>query len=153
EKNVVRYAMAMEAWAAPMPKDNGPVELLYAALGYTLANHPERREVINIDADDGTEMLWALRDIIWSPHGKAYLGKLGPIERADRVEGRWLGLLPNAAHAMAQRERPPAEPPRHVRFSHELPDDVGTVFVTAVLGAPFQLLGRRDPANGELCVG
>jgi hypothetical protein len=39
-----------------------------------------------------------------------------------------------------------------IRNSNELPDDVGTVFVTRVLGAPFQALGRRAP-SGELYVG
>jgi hypothetical protein len=38
------------------------------------------------------------------------------------------------------------------RLSTELPDDVGTVFVTNVPGAPFQVMGRRDPSTGELCV-
>jgi hypothetical protein len=40
-----------------------------------------------------------------------------------------------------------------MRSSSELPDDVGTVFVTAVPGSKFQVLGRRDPRNGELCAG
>ena len=39
-----------------------------------------------------------------------------------------------------------------IRKSDELPDDVGTVFVTDVPGAAFQLLGRRGP-TGELFVG
>jgi hypothetical protein len=61
-------------------------------------------------------------------------------------------LLPNAAHAAAARERPPAEEPRYVRFVSELPDGVGRLFITDVPGAPLQISGRRDPANGELCV-
>jgi hypothetical protein len=52
---------------------------------------------------------------------------------------------------MNRRERRRAE--AYVRFSSELPDDVGRVFATAVPNAPFQLTGRRDPANGELCIG
>jgi hypothetical protein len=40
-----------------------------------------------------------------------------------------------------------------MRSSKELPDDVGSVFVTAVPGSKFQVVGRRDPANGELCAG
>jgi len=39
-----------------------------------------------------------------------------------------------------------------IRNSNELPDDVGRVFVTAVPDAPIQLVGRRDPETGELCV-
>jgi hypothetical protein len=40
-----------------------------------------------------------------------------------------------------------------LRFSSELHPDEGFVFVTSVPGSPFQILGRRDPKNGELCVG
>jgi hypothetical protein len=40
-----------------------------------------------------------------------------------------------------------------MRRSSELPDDVGTVFVTAVPDSKFQVIGRRDPCNGELCAG
>jgi hypothetical protein len=39
-----------------------------------------------------------------------------------------------------------------VRASSELPDDEGTVFVTNVPGAVFQVLGRRGP-TGELFAG
>ena len=37
-----------------------------------------------------------------------------------------------------------------VRSSRDLPDDVGTLFVTDVRNAPFQIFGRRY--NGELFV-
>ena len=40
---------------------------------------------------------------------------------------------------------------RMIRTSDELPDDVGTVFVTDVAGSWFQLVGRR--CDGELFVG
>jgi hypothetical protein len=157
ELDVVRYARAVEAWAAPnfvaLDSTREQQGLAYAALGYTLKNHPDRREIIELEADDGTEVLTALRDIIRPAHGKPYLGKLGAIERTTHIEGRWLGLLPTKGHDAALRERPAASPPRRVRMSSELPDDVGTVFVTAVPNAPLQILGRRDPMNGELCVG
>jgi hypothetical protein len=39
-----------------------------------------------------------------------------------------------------------------IRRSSDLPDDEGTVFVTDVTGAPFQVLGRRGK-NGKLYVG
>ena len=86
--------------------------------------------------------------------GKPYLGKLGEICRPDHIAGRFLGLLPSAAHAQAAKEVSPASDalPR-IRRSSELPDDVGRVFVTNVPGAPIQVMGRRDPANGELCLG
>jgi hypothetical protein len=40
-----------------------------------------------------------------------------------------------------------------MRSSSELPDDVGFVFMTAVSGSKFKVIGRRDPNNGELCAG
>jgi hypothetical protein len=39
-----------------------------------------------------------------------------------------------------------------IRYTSELPEEVGTVFVTNVPGAPFQVLGRRGPTR-ELFVG
>jgi hypothetical protein len=156
ENEVVRYARATEAWMLKEPEPVMTEEqaaLRYAALGYTLANHPDRREIVQISGEDATEVLFAFRDVIRPAHGKPYLGKLGPIEQMECVESRWLGLLPNTAHAAALRERPPAEAPRYVRRSRDLPDDVGTVFVTAVPNAPIQLMGRRDPKTGELCMG
>jgi hypothetical protein len=158
EKGIVRYACAMEVWklaeSAQQAMTKEQRGLQYAAMGYTLANHPDRREAVVLNAEDGAEALTAFRDIIRPPHGKPYLGKLGAIERIDSVESRWLGLLPSAAHAAALRERPPTVPElKPFRLSKDLSDDVGTVFVTNVAGAPLQLTGRRDPANGELCVG
>jgi len=43
-------------------------------------------------------------------------------------------------------------PAAAVRYSSELRDDEGRVFVTDVPGSPFQIMGRRDPRTGELCV-
>ena len=40
--------------------------------------------------------------------------------------------------------------PRGIRHSDELPDGVGTLFVTNVPGSPIQAIGRRSP-GGELC--
>jgi hypothetical protein len=42
---------------------------------------------------------------------------------------------------------------KRIRMTDELPDDVGTVFLTDVPNAPFLILGRRDPTSGELFVG
>jgi len=155
EHDIIRYARATEAWTLNHSKEMTPEQhaLQYAAMGYTYVHHPDRREVVAFYAEDDTEVLIALRDIIRPAHGKPYLGELGLIERFDSIESRWTGLLPSKGHEQALRERPAPEPSRYVRFSRDLPDDVGTVFVTAVPNAPFQLTGRRDPANGELCVG
>jgi hypothetical protein len=151
ENDIVRYARAVESWTVAFGAEE-QIDLRYAAMGYTLANHPDRREVILIEANDGSEFLTAFRDIIRPAHGRPNLGKLGAIERLNHIEGRWLNLLPSKEHDAALRERP-QPPPRRVRSSNELPDDVDTVFVTAVPNAPLQILGRRDPATGELCVG
>jgi hypothetical protein len=65
--------------------------------------------------------------------GKPFLGKLSEI-KIDKSPpaGRFCGLLR-----------------RRIRSTKELPDDVRTVFITNVPGAPFQVLGRRGP-TGEL---
>jgi hypothetical protein len=100
ELDVVRYARAMECWFVDNlsnSRTSSEAALRYAALGYTLANHPDRREVVQIEAEDGTEFLTASREIIRPAHGRAYLGKLGEIERPTGVEGRFLGLLPSKA--------------------------------------------------------
>jgi hypothetical protein len=67
--------------------------------GGTLSTHPRRRELVAFHAEDGCEALCARREIIRPAGGNAYLGKLGPIERHDRVEGRFVGLLPTAGVA------------------------------------------------------
>jgi hypothetical protein len=156
ENGTVRYARAEEMWLVAREKSEMTRErtaLQYAKLGYTLANHPDRREVVHIYGEDATESLFAFRDIIRPAHGKAYLGKLGAIERMDTVEGRWLGLLPNPARDAATRERPPEAPLRRIRSTNELPADVGVEFITAVPDAPMQIRGRRDPVTGELFLG
>jgi hypothetical protein len=161
EMDVVRYARAMDCWLSrglglePGRLTPEQAELRYAALGYSLENASDREEIILIEAEDEKEFLSAIRVIIRPSHGKPYLGKLGPIERPN-ASGRFLGLLSNQQHARAQKEALPTPDrmlPRRIRSSRELPDDVGRVFVTNVPGAPLQVLGRRDPTTGELCVG
>jgi hypothetical protein len=157
ELDVVRYARAVEAWSAPHGRPDvsrDQAALQYAAIGYTFANHPDRREVVHIAAEDGTEHIFALREIVRPQQGKPYLGKLGEISRPDHIEGRFLGLLPNEAHERAAKEAtPPSDVLPRLRSSGELPDDIGRVFVTNVPNAPIQVMGRRDPATGELCAG
>jgi hypothetical protein len=123
ERDVVRYASAMEAWTVERGDHQGPV-----------AQHPQRREIIIISVDDGVEFIVAPRDIIRPPHGKAYLGKLGTIVKQSAPKGRFTKLL------------------NDVRPSSELADDEGTVFVTNVPGSLIQIIGRRGP-TGELFAG
>jgi len=133
DMDVVRYAWAAECWIDSAYDPN------------------ETDEIISFEAEDSTELLWASREIIRPQHGKPYLGKLSEIERPTISGGRFRGLLPSAAHAQAAKEVP-QEPERRLRFSTELPDDVGSLYATNVPGAPLQVLGRRDPATNELCV-
>jgi hypothetical protein len=65
----------------------------YAAMGYTLANAPDRQEVIEIEADDGHELLQGTREIIRPASGRPHLGKL-EVFRPKRIQGRFLDLLP-----------------------------------------------------------
>jgi hypothetical protein len=159
EHGIVRYVRAVEGWTlegsslGAADDTDEQRALRYAAMGYTFAKHPARREVVQIHGEDDTEALWALRDIIRPANGKPYLGKLGPIERYEQVTSRWSGLLPSKEHAAALRERPPEEPPKRVRFVRELGGHFGRTFATAVPNAPIQLVGSRDPKTGELCVG
>lgn len=85
--DVVRYARAAECWTVDAEMIEEQFAQHYAALGYTLANHPSRREVVLFEAEDGTEVLTAFRDIVRPAHGKPYLGKLGAIERPRGLYG------------------------------------------------------------------
>lgn len=88
-------------------------------------------ELVVINADDGERHLRATREIIRPENGKPYLAALSKIEAAEGG-GRMDVFAP--------------------RSSSDLPDDEGTVFVTNVPGAPFQVLGRRGKTR-ELFVG
>lgn len=90
EQRVTRYAWAAECWTVNENCD----EQRYATLGYSLANHPARREVVSLLAEDGRELLAAHREIVRPQSGKPYLAKLSPIERPERPEGKLLNLLP-----------------------------------------------------------
>src|SRR5262249_6647147 len=127
--DVVRYARATECWMVKDPAiDPDSTEeqlgLHCAAMGYTLKNHPNRREVVKVEPDAGSELIPASRDITRPAPGKPYLGKLSAIERPTRATGRFLNLLPGKGYAEALRERPQHDStlPR-ICNSSELPDD------------------------------
>jgi hypothetical protein len=88
--SVTRYAHAAECWVGP--EDAGDTQEWIAEHG-SLANYPGRREAIIINAEDGDQILMAMRTIIRPAHGKPYLTKL-EIERPDSLQGRFSGLLP-----------------------------------------------------------
>jgi hypothetical protein len=101
DRGVVRYARAVEAWTSKMPAARDFDEAVdLAAQQGSIANDPQRDEVVMVDAGDGREYLCALREIIRPHHGKPYLGKLGEIERPNQVSGRYLDLLPSAHTGM-----------------------------------------------------
>jgi hypothetical protein len=94
----VRYVFAAEAWTNesfgyPTMSEEEEARR-YAALGYTLTNAPDRKEIVGIEATNGREFLLAEREIIHPAYGRAYLGKLGEIMRPERVRGRFGDLLP-----------------------------------------------------------
>jgi hypothetical protein len=66
ELGVVRYARASECWTVKnlVSKEmtQEQIGLRYAALGYTLQNHPDRQEVVLLEAADATELLQATRE-------------------------------------------------------------------------------------------
>jgi hypothetical protein len=122
--DVTRYVQVCEVWEG---KDDScrPSE------------DPERSEIIYINAADEHEHLVATRDIVRPPNGKPYLAKLGEIERPKELgSGRFMDMLPRAGR---------------LRRSSELDDSEGRVFLTDVPGAPICVIGRRDPATGDLC--
>jgi hypothetical protein len=90
ERNVTRYVYLNEAWTVEGEKGSA------APVG-SLANHPERREVVGITAEDQNETLMVTREIVRPADGTPFLRPLGEITRPDTVEGRQFGLLPRSA--------------------------------------------------------
>jgi hypothetical protein len=135
EQGVVRYVHVAEAWTAD--QNDRAAEAWMAEHG-TWADYPNRGEVVTISAQDRNEFLCAKRDIIRPAGGKPYLGKLSDIERPTRPKGRLVNMLSDDDD---------------IRSSSELADDEGKVFMAHVPDAPIFIIGRRDPATGELCVG
>src|SRR5262245_59234883 len=116
ENDVVRYACAKEAWtlADPERKQMPTTEqaaLEFAAMGYTLANHPERREVVTIDAERSTNTRRNIssasrsrsRDRARSHCGRLHSARrrLAAHARADRAHARGRVLSPD--HRAAER--------------------------------------------------
>jgi hypothetical protein len=97
-RDVVRYVFIDEAWTVEVKRRPGEdVEALNERsrqLGGTLADHPDRVEVLLLSGEDETAGLCTARRVIHRPpHGKAYLGPL-EIDTPNRSEGRMVGLLP-----------------------------------------------------------
>lgn len=86
EKGVRRYASAMECWHV----ENVEEEIKPIDLGRSIHNHPHRKEVILIEADDGSRRRVGIREIIRT-RGDVCLGKLNIEDSVAR--GRFLNLL------------------------------------------------------------
>lgn len=125
EHDVVRYAFVAEGWQGAKSASVRP------------SMDPNRTEVMALIAEDRDGAITASREIIRSTNGKPYLGKL---ELDDGPHAPGYSRFGN----LIFEKRP--------RSSDELPDDEGTVFVTNVPGASFQIMGRRGP-TGELFAG
>ncbi len=125
EHDAVRYAHVAEAWMGTKP----------ALVRPTM--DPNRIEIVSLIVEDRDGACSGTREIIRPANGKPYLGKLELADESPKLGYSKFGNL-------LYQPRP--------RSSDELPDDEGTVFVTNVPDAPFQIVGRRGPA-GELFVG
>ncbi len=125
EHDVIRYAFTAEAWRGGESASVRPTM------------DPNRTEVMALIAEDRDGAITASREIIRSTNGKPYLGKLE---------------LDDGPHALGYSQFGNLIFEKRPRSSDELPDDEGTVFVTNVPGASFQIIGRRGP-TGELFAG
>jgi hypothetical protein len=123
--DVVRYAHVAEAWMGTKPAS------------VRASMDPNRIEIVSLIVEDRDGACCGRREIIRPASGKPYLGKLELADESPKLGYSRFGNL-------LYQPRP--------RSSDELPDDEGTVFVTNVPDAPFQIIGRRGP-TGELFVG
>jgi hypothetical protein len=90
EHDVRRYVQIAEVWTLKEPCNAREAMLQFGSL----ANHPQRREIVMLCGDDGREHVTATRNIVRPSTGRPYLEKLGAIDRWDGIEPRWLDLLP-----------------------------------------------------------
>src|SRR5262245_24092779 len=92
QHEVVRYVSLLEAWTLELKRDRDLP--LSVRLGAPISQHPERREIVALAAEDKTEgMLTGMFYILRPEHGKATLSPLKRMEKSTRHEGRFVGLL------------------------------------------------------------
>jgi hypothetical protein len=91
---VTRYVNVAETWVVRRERESDPPQ-------GSLADEPDRREVLMLNADDGFECLVAMREIVRPQHSKPYLSKLSKIEHLNRrdAQGRFCDLLPSPTKA------------------------------------------------------
>lgn len=88
----VRYVSMVEAWMLDIAKDKKVPESIRK--GGSVSSHPDRREIVAINAEDKTEgsmsgMFYILRPEI----GKPRLSNFKENPRSTQEEGRFVGLL------------------------------------------------------------
>src|SRR4029077_5293755 len=97
EHGVVRYMFIDEAWIVEASAI-APDELQHMQQ-HGLSEHPNRREIVMIHAEDKNGVQTATREIIRPAKGKARLGPL-VFDDYTSMEGRWTGML---AHLNKQK--------------------------------------------------
>lgn len=91
-KQIARYCFFDEAWTLSY-SENDPALANYMDRGGMPRDHPQRREIVMLVAEDDIGMLFAHRDIVRPQKGRPYLGPLS-FPDYGKTEGRMVGLLP-----------------------------------------------------------
>lgn len=98
EKRVKRYVFMTEAWTL-VAKDRTPKEaeeMQRYAENHSLANHPDRREIIMVTGEDRENSIMGQMFILRPEHGKPTVSPF-EILTMGKLEGRMTGLLPKEA--------------------------------------------------------
>jgi hypothetical protein len=163
EIGAVRYATIAEIWVGTSGPEVRP------------SKDPNRTEAIQIMIEDlSGERIIGMRKIVRPPGRKPYLEAL-EVRGGSEMIGRFCDLLlpdfsamtgdqliaalsthkSQEAHSLTQevwRRLLQGEP--RLRYSLDLPDDdQDRGFFARIPGVPIGVTGRRDPGNGELCIG
>jgi len=91
EIGAVRYVSILEAWIYEPRKDE--VDERYLSGEIPVREHPDRREVIMIVAEDKRESISGLFYILRPEHGEAKLSPFKELGRDTQSSGRFHGLL------------------------------------------------------------
>ena len=98
-----RYVMVCEAWTLKQGHTTreDAISAIEDASG-TISNMPGRLEVVWLNASDGRESLFAMREIVRPAKGKPYLGAL-ELDRNPSQEGRFTNMLPSSERNITLR--------------------------------------------------
>src|SRR5262245_44056460 len=91
KNDVVRYVSLVEAWCLDVKDGTFPASV---RLGAPISQHPERREIIGIQAEDSKDgIVTGMFFILRPEHGKAMLSPLKRMSEGTMHAGRFVGLL------------------------------------------------------------